>query len=66
MKNIIKSIFGIGICLGVVLMTVGFFLWLFGCAYRITIFAGTMLCAGAYGYICCYEEGADDGKDKAR
>ena len=66
MKEFIKGLFGFGSCLGIALMGIGFFLWLFGCAWRIAIFAGTALCAGGYGYIGIEEGVNENGKEEER
>ena len=65
MKGFIKTFFGVGVCVGFVLLCFGFFAYLFGTLYRIAIFAGTMLCASGLGYaqFCEEEPHESTGKD---
>ena len=58
MKSFIKTIFGLGVIVGMVLLFVGFMLYLFGAAYRIAVAMGTLLCTMGWEYaqICETEE----------
>ena len=57
MRNTIKSLFGIGVVVGLVLLGIGFVAYLFGTLNRIAIFAGTVLCSAGLGYA---QIGGDD------
>lgn len=50
MRNTIKSLFGFGVVVGLVLLGIGFVAYLFGTLYRIAIFAGAVLCSAGLGY----------------
>lgn len=60
MRNLFKTILGIGVVAGMVLLTVGFFRYLCGEPYRIMVLVGTILCVAGCGY-AQREEGEPDG-----
>lgn len=60
MRDAIKTILGLGVIIGMVLLAIGFFLFLFEEPYRLCIAVGTLLCATGIGYANMIEEGEDD------
>lgn len=60
MRDIIKTVLGLGVIIGMVLLAIGFFLFLFEEPYRLCIADGTLLCALGIGYANTIEEGEDD------
>ncbi len=61
MSGFLKTFFGVGVVVGMTLLAVGFFLFLFQEPYRLCIAVGTLLCATGCGYAqICEEEPKDE------